>query len=266
MLVFIDESGIAHPNNETLKPTVAAVCLPESCYRRIDRTLYSIKQRFLGNPDKELKAKKLLRPYVFANLPDSRELVESVFDLIRGTDDIAVYASITERPARVPAFPEGHLPIQYKRLFERIQYHLEDYCKSDDMAVIIYDGDGKGGIKGGLSKAINAFLFRSRDGATYQKIITTPFFVNSEITPGVQIADLIVGCIRLYEERDTNKKMIESQVFSSAINRFYKIIKSKTHDFDKEWAHIYGLGFIREEQLYEVDEVYDEKDKTGMQA
>jgi len=251
MLVFIDESGIPHPNDSALKPSVAAVCLLEPHYRRIDKHLFSLKQRFLGNPRKEIKAKKLLKPYVYANLPDERELIESVFDLIRETDDLAIYASITEKPSKDPEWSEDHLPILYRRLLQRIQYHLEEFCEPDEMAIIIYDGDGKGGIKGGLSFAINAFLIRSSDGNSMQRIITTPFFVNSEITPGIQLADIVVGCIRLYEERETNKKMNEFPVFSSAISRYYNIIKSKSNDFDKDWAYITGLGFIREELLYE---------------
>ena len=263
MLVFVDESGIPHPNDETIKPVLAAVCLPESQYRKIDTKLFSMKQKFLGNPDRELKAKKLLRPYVFENSAPYKELVESVFDMIRETEGLVIYAYITEKHSRLPEFPEGHLPIQFRRLLERIHLHCVEHCDPQDMAIIIYDGDGRGGIKGGLSSAINAFLIRSKEGIGMQRIITTPFFVNSTITPGIQLADLVAGCIRLYEERDTNRKMDSSGTLSSAIFRYYKIIESRTNNFDFDWATLYGLNFISERFLYEGDKL---NNKTGEQA
>jgi len=251
MLVFIDESGIPHPNDASFKPVVAAICLPESQHRKIDKQLFSMKLKFLGNPEKEIKAKKLLKPYVFENKPEYRELVDSVFDIIRETENLAIYATITERPSRVPDCTEGYLPIQFRRLLERINYHLNEHCNQEEMAILIYDGDGRGGIKGGLCSTINAYLIRSKEGIGMPRIITTPFFVNSIITPGIQIADLVAGCIRLYEEREINEKMKTSQILSSAIYRYHKIIESRTYNYEMDWATCYGLGFIPERSLYE---------------
>ncbi len=251
MLIFIDESGFPHPKDDTLRPVLAALCLPETQHRRFSRQLHAIKNKFLDNPSKELKAKELLRPYIFEKKPRRREMVESVFDLVRQTDGLAIYASVMEKPASMPTCPETHIPIQYRRLLERIHFHTDTYGQIDESAIILFDGEGTSGIKGGLGPGISAYLFRSSDGQKLTRIITTPFFVDSKITLGVQVADMIAGCIRLSEERDENDKMNSSPHFKSAILRFRKIINEKTNNFETDWTTLYGLNYIPERELYE---------------
>lgn len=251
MLVFIDESGIPHPKDDAIRPVVAAVCLPESEHRKIDTQMFSMKKKLLSNTDIEIKAKSFLKPHVYNKMANHRELIESVFDMIRETDGLAIYASINEKPARIPEYSDGHLPIHFVSLLERVHLHLVEKCPPTEMAVIVYDGDGRGGVKGGLSALINAYLIRTKEGIGMPRIITTPFFVNSAITPGIQLADLVAGCIRLYEERDVNKKIRSCQPLASAVNRHYKTIQSKTNNFElPEFGTLYGLRYIPERYLY----------------
>ncbi|RXZ82046.1 hypothetical protein EBB07_11985 [Paenibacillaceae bacterium] len=56
MLAFIDESGFPHPNDETLNPVLAAVCIPKDEIRNIMQRMYKIKMDIYGRYDVELKA------------------------------------------------------------------------------------------------------------------------------------------------------------------------------------------------------------------
>jgi len=255
MLVFIDESGVPHPNDNNIKSTVAAVCIHESYHKKIDTQLFSMKKRFLGNTDIELKSKSFLKTHVFNVLPNHRELVESTFEMIGETTDLAIYASIVERPSHVLQYPPEYLPIQYVRLLERVNAHICEYCAPSEMAIILYDGEGRGAIKGSLGVAINAFLIRTQVGIAMTRLVSTPFFVNSAITPGIQLADLVAGTLRIYEERDSSPKLQKSPVLSSALSRYRRIILSKTHNFDREWGTIYGLNYISEMNLYQEEKV-----------
>ena len=120
MLAFIDESGFPHPKDLTINPVLAAVCFSENEHRKLSRNLYSIKKRFFNDPDRELKAKDLLRPYIFEKTERRRELVECTFDLIRETD-LAIFAIIMDHPTKIPVTPVGHIPCQYRFLLERFQ-------------------------------------------------------------------------------------------------------------------------------------------------
>ncbi len=249
MLVFIDESGVAHPNDDCIKSTVTAVCIPESLHKKVDTQLFSMKKKFLGNAEIELKSKSFLKKHVYEKLANHRELVESTFEMISNTD-LAIYSSIVEKPSHLLEYPPEYLPVQYVRLFERINAHLCEFCSPTEMAIILYDGEGRGAIKGSLGVAINAYLIRTKEGMAMSRIVSTPFFVNSAITPGIQLADLAAGCIRMYHEGDANPKMKKSTVLSSAIARYWKITQSKSHNFDREWGTLYGMNFISEDALY----------------
>lgn len=260
MLVFIDESGVPHPNDNCIKSTVAAVCLPEIEHRRIDTQLFSMKKKFLGNPEIEIKSKSFLKPHVYERLPGHKELIESTFEMMRETD-MAVYATIVDKPSHTLEYPPEFLPVQYVRLLERVQAHVEEYCPNE-MAIIIYDGEGRGAIKGSLGAAINAYLIRTKDGIGMSKIITTPFFVNSAITPGIQLADLAAGSIRLYEEREINQKLKRVPALASAVVRYRKILQSKTNNFDREWGTLYGMSYISEGTLYAGEKRSDRPDSA----
>ena len=126
MLVYIDESGNPHPKDNNLRPTIAALCVAEDEHRKINRQLYAIKRKFLDDPNEELKAKKLLRPYVFENDPKRRELVERVFELLGQAESLAIFAIIMERPQNLPTCPDGFLPVQFCSLLERLILYVSD--------------------------------------------------------------------------------------------------------------------------------------------
>jgi len=252
MLIFIDESGFPHPSDSTHNPVLAAVCLPERGHRSLCRNMYAIKRRFFSSPEKELKAKELLRPYTFERTDRRRELVECIFDLIRETE-LAIFAMIMEHPTRMPETPEGHIPIQYRFLLERINFYIASLADDRDMAILVFDGEGTAFIPGGLGPGISRYLFRSREGQTWSKIIDSPFFVDSQITPGIQLVDMIAGCLRHYQEKQLYKESTGTDIFSSALKRYYRIISGKTHDIETEERTLYALYNMPERYFYQSE-------------
>lgn len=249
MLIFIDESGFPHPKDATKNPVLAAVCISERGHRSLSRNLYAIKKRFFNNPDRELKAKDLLRPYIFEKTNRRRELVECVFELIRETD-LVIFAMIMEHPSKMPEIQEGHIPNQYRFLLERVNFYLNSRGNDSDMAILVFDGDGTTFISGGLGPGISRYLFRSREGQTFSYLLDTPFFVDSTITPGIQLADMVAGCIRHYEERELFKENSATDTFSSAIRRYYRIVEANTMKFETEDRTLFGLYRLPERYFY----------------
>lgn len=260
MLVYIDESGFPDLRDNTTNPVLAAVCIPEQAHRKLSREFYKIKSTFFRNPNRELKATKLLSPNVFQNRPDDRELVERVFELI-GESGLAVFAAIMAHPKQRPDLPAGFIPNQYRFLLQRIHLYMSESIKPGDMAILIFDGDGTAGIKGGLGPGISNYLFRSLEGQSFSTILTSPLFVDSEITAGIQIADLIAGCIRHVHvhERSLQRREKADDSFESALTRYYRIIQSKTYDFETDTMTYYGLFTMPERYLYQTAKNQEEE-------
>jgi len=262
MIVYVDESGFPDPSDSTINPVLAAVCIPEQTHRKLSRELHKIKTSFFRNPNRELKATKLLTPNVFRNRPEDRELVERVFELI-SESGLAIFAAIMEHPTKQPSIPVGHIPNQYRFLLQRIHFYMSESIRPGDMAILVFDGDGTAGIKGGLGPGISNYLFRTLEGQSFSTILSSPLFVDSEITPGIQTADLIASCIRQVHERGLRRATDIDDPFASALTRYYRIIQSKTQNFETDAMTYYGLFTMPERYLYQAIENQSEDEEPG---
>ena len=225
MLVFIDESGHPHPNDPSTRPVLSAVCFAERDSRSINRQLFRTKRLLLGDERAglKLKAHDLLKRSSFRRKPELRELVESVFDLIRNFP-ITIFAVTMERPAQALPRQTIHLPRQYRYILQRVNTLLLDETA---MAVILVDGDGS--QYGGLSRKLEWYLHRHGEGQSMVNVVDTPYFVDSRFTMGIQLADLVAGVIRQYEEAELFRNP-PSDAYLSAIARYYGIIAAKTKE------------------------------------
>ena len=100
-----------------------------------------------------------------------------------------------EKPQRVPEIVETHLPNQFRYLLQRCDLLAQE---TKDMITILFDGDCQ--ACGGLALKFNSFLYRSTEGRSMSTITDAPFFVDSRVTCGIQIADMAASVIRLYQE------------------------------------------------------------------
>lgn len=247
MLVFIDESGHPHPKDSTTCPVLAAVCFPESESRGISRQLFGIKRTLLGDEraDKELKANAILNQRTFNRRPELRELVEEVFDQIRNLD-ITIFAVVMEKPETEIPRDTVYLPRQYRFILQRVNALLDS---QKSMAFVLVDGDGS--QYGGLSAKIERFLNRSYEGQSMTNVVDTPYFVDSRYTTGIQLADLVAGVIRQYQENELFRNLHSSDPYLRAISRYYRIIESKTRDLSTpEGYPLYGIYRMAEHLHY----------------
>ena len=144
-----------------------------------------------------------------------------------------------ERPTETPIIDTIYLPNQFRYLLQRCDLLAQE---TNDMITILFDGDCQS--QGGLSLKFNAFLHRSNEGRSMNTVTEAPFFVDSRVTGGIQIADMAAGAIRLYEENKLFQGVPPGDPFLSAIRRYYSILEEKTKDQSSQEG--YGRpGFYR---------------------
>lgn len=197
MLAFIDESGYPLPTDQCEKSCLAAVCFSEKISRNLTRQLYALKKDLLGAPDVELKGRDFITRHVFDKRPNKKELLEQVLTLVQNMD-IGVFSIIMDRPDFLPKKTPGRLENQYRFLLERINaYAQEKYA--DEMAIVVLDSQDPEKDRE-RAKAYNGFLYGHPLGQSMNRVLETPLFVDSAITPGLQLADLAASIIRQYHE------------------------------------------------------------------
>jgi len=243
MLVFIDESGLPLPGDPCLRPTLCAVCIPKECSRQVTGVLFNIKKSIYGVPTDpikliELKSQKLLRRRIYADaqngdVPAIRK-VKLINEVIEACTNIfsfiKVYAVIMERPPFKPYYFPTYLEKENVALLQRIHRLIQSNSSyADKMANVIFDEkDLHGDMK--RAYAYSQYLFTSTEGQSFAKtILETPLFVASQQSPGIQLADLLAGAIRLYHELSISDRTSLDQ-FETVISKLYHFAKSRTDD------------------------------------
>ena len=220
-LLFIDESG--HDRGASPYEVLAGVAIQDRVVSEVIRRLHEAEfgcfnRRYSEGP-RELKGKALLKRKVFRHLnfdvrvdrvdvpalaraalddgvrADHRMLkalaqakvnyVGSVFDICHEFGCRA-FASIVETDA--PPTEAGGLRKDYAYLFQRFFYFLQD--KGDEQGIVVFDELEKSQSHLLIDQMRRYFdeTVVGRSRAT--RIISEPFFVHSDLTTGIQIADL----------------------------------------------------------------------------
>lgn len=254
MLAFIDESGSIHYHDSNPISVLLAVCMAERVHRGMSRQLYSSERMILGKERlRELKAVELINRRTFRRVSHKRELVESVFNLMSHLE-IVVFAIIVPRPSQPLDLPEGHLPKPHRFLFQRINALADNMSQE---AVLIYDGNGMNIQGRNISRCVSSYIFKVAEyNNILRRIVDTPLFVDSCVTPGIQIADLAASVVRQYEQNGLGNKIVEGDDYLSAINRYYHVVKGMTRDDlrDDFQRSLYGFYKVPEAQLYQRSE------------
>lgn len=239
MLVFVDESGKPHPNDATLKPVLCCVCIKEENIREITQRVYALKNRYFGSND-EIKSTDLIsRRTIKNNVKKNINFVNDFVDIACGYD-IRVFSIIMKRPATPMIISPDHLPKQYHLLLKRVEYFCENH--NYDKAMLIFDNVNPA-EDARVAQGISNFLYKSKLGRQFDRILEMPLFVNSSITPAIQIADFFAGIIRHYNNSilDYNKPLTDP--FEIWIDALYKKIYSKTENLIQRDAGLTEYGF-----------------------
>lgn len=227
---FIDESGT--DRQDSLYEVLCGVAIKDIDLWNIVTQLKNLEEQFLGTrysgSKREIKGKKFLKRKVFklANSIDpipeaertllSKECIENgAVATIRNLAALAqakleyvktllelcaqfrikVFASISSEPIRdTDDEMQGLLRRDYVYAFERMYYYLEDK-KTDDQGIIVFDELEKSQSHILVSQLENYFKKTSKGRQRSGLVIPEPFFVHSDLTTGIQIADLIAYII-----------------------------------------------------------------------
>lgn len=94
-----------------------------------------------------------------------------------------------------------------------------------------------------VALGINNFLYKSSLGRQFDRILEMPLFVNSSITPAIQIADFFAGIVRHYNNSilDHSKTLTDS--FEMWIDGLYQKVFSKTENLVQRDAGFTEYGF-----------------------
>ena len=193
MLVFVDESEWPKPAISEGYTVWAAVALQPQLSKTFSREIFNLEKKFwrINEPHEfEIKGRMLLSKRALTS-PKKIEFVEEVLSLCKHYQLLAF--AVGMRQLVEPMFEgftleESRIFKVYHYLLERIETMMqEDY--SEDMAIVLLDASDKETNKR-RAVAFGNFLYGHKAGKSMQKIVETPFFVTSTLTPGIQIADL----------------------------------------------------------------------------
>ena len=225
--LFVDESG--HDRAASPYEVLAGVAIRDLALRELIARLHQAELASFGrrysDRHRELKGKALLKTKVFRHAQLNADLdpahipalacaalddgagaspvmlkalalakldyVASVFDICAQFGSRA-FASIVETDARPTE--RGGLRKDYAYLFERFFYYLEDNS-ADEQGIVVFDELEKSKSHLLIDQMHHYFEETAVGRHRASRIIPEPFFVHSDLTTGVQIADLLAYVI-----------------------------------------------------------------------
>lgn len=221
--LFVDESG--YDSGESPYGVLGGAAIEDRELWSVVKDIRSAEVKHFGIPyssaDRELKAKKLLNRKVFRLArqldpfaPEERALLarecleqgeragrrqltalaQAKIAYIAELMNICsrfrckAFASIVNKSSPMPA--ADHLRKDYAYLFERFFYYLEDLGPSA-YGIVVFDELEKVQSHLLVAQMDRYFKFTERGRHRSGQILPEPLFVHSDLTTGVQIADLI---------------------------------------------------------------------------
>lgn len=192
MLVFIDESyrEASEPN---AKSTFAAILVKEENYRDFDTKLFQLKRSFWkveSAYDFELKGRLLMTERAL-DLPKNREFISQLVYLCKEVR--AVPFAVVQDGTITLASESNRLPNLYRALLWRVNTFMREKFPQDH-AEFFFDGIDRATNRK-VAISFNNFMQKHRWGKEYLNVIPTPFFCDSEVSPGIQVADVLAYCV-----------------------------------------------------------------------
>ena len=133
---YIDESGYPHPNDQSHRPVVVAVCIEDKNSRLVSSRLHAIKRDLLNRERMELKGTNLLNRRTYRRKPDYVNFLEEFFGGLLSNLPITVFGVIMQAPFDEQA-DDDFLPDRFRYLVQRIHLLAEE---KNEMATIMFDG------------------------------------------------------------------------------------------------------------------------------
>lgn len=244
MLTFIDESGHPRPTDSATRPVIVGVCIKESDAGRLMRVMFAMKRTLLANlpltpAEQEGKAVALLDRRSLTRVAPKREYAESLFEMLRDFP-LTIFGIVMERPTQVLYSGPDFLQTQYRWLLERIERFVERE-HPEHFAIPIFDGQDPSSNHI-FSDGFTGYMVKTEGGHAMRHIVPSPLFVDSSLTPGIQIADVCAYVTRLNYEEGLYQRDV-GDPYLSAIKRYAAVVRQKTINYEREdGLTIYGIG------------------------
>ncbi len=204
MLVFVDES-YRKADEPNAKSTFSAFLIQEERYRELDTKLFELKRHFWKCEHSysfELKGRDLLSERA-VKLPKNREFVSQLIFLCKEVD--SVLFAVVQHGTLTLASESERLPNLYRALLRRV----------------------------------NNFMQKHHHGKASQHVIPTPFFCDSMVSPGIQIADAVAYCVN---ERYVGRRGYLEEYFQK-----FRDLTSNYQDPDEK-TNLWGFVIIPPEE------------------
>ncbi len=249
MLVFVDESYDRSTDPDP-KSTFSAVLIQENRCRALDAKLFELKRHFWKvqqSYDLELKGRLLLSDRAL-ELPKNRDFIEQFIILFKEVG--AITFAVVQDGTFPLASQSDRLPSLYRALLWRVNTVMQEKFP-EDHAVFFFDGiDHRTNKK--IAVSFTNFMLKHRWGQAYRHIIPTCFFCDSEVTPGIQMADVLAYCVN---ERYKGKRGYIEDYFQQFRNFTFN------HQNPDEDFTLWGFQRIRPEA--EPAPAIDQPEKNG---
>ena len=156
---------------------------------------------------------------------------------------VKTFAALVNKQAAVST-DRAMLRRDYTFLFERFFYYLED-LSPQEMGLIVFDESEKAQCRILLHQVERYFLETAKGYHRSGRIVPEPFFVHSDLTTAVQLADLVAYCLnwagrlKKMDEpiRDEIKPFVD-QVFAM------RYIGERPDDLGERVWPIYGIFYL----------------------
>ena len=258
-LIFLDESGQDH--RESPYEVLAGVAVRDQDLWPLVTRLHELERRAFGRrysaAERELKAKKILKRKVFdhaglncrvppedvprlaretlddgarnASLSHLKALALAKLDYVGSVLDACheagarIFASVIEKDA--PRSTLDGLRKDYAYLFERFFYFLEDRetrNPSSEQGIVVFDELEKSQSHMLIGQVHAYFAGTATGRARSRLIIPEPFFVHSDLTTGIQLADIVAYLVS-WGYRGMNMNKPARDELAPFVNRIRKM-------------------------------------------
>ncbi len=140
-----------------------------------------------GDPEAHISVELELAALAQAKIAFVKKLLELCIQF-----RVKAFASIIDRDS--PQSDRDFLRKDYSYLFERFFRYLEN-CRSDEMGIVVFDELEKTQSHMLVDQMYRYFRDTAKGMHRASRVIPEPFFVHSDLTTGVQLADIVAYII-----------------------------------------------------------------------
>lgn len=209
IIFYVDEAGNPHSHHEPLLQgetplfCLSAVALHSSRWRELDRAILKLKQTYFSRemtafaalrPDMrpehyEVKGSELFRPSN-ARSRRCRVFAGKILNLCESLN-VRLFSVIWRKDAANPAAPVSIYTHSLQVLAERFHHYC---CQVGERGLIVGDARTRT-LDFQVAAGHLSFIFGHPEGRTYTWLTEAPMFVDSVLSAGVQVADILGSCI-----------------------------------------------------------------------